>query len=86
MIRSQDHMAPWIFFTLGGLCIHLIWQEGRNEVFYLMMHSTHFTYGYVLHMLKDHSDGDRGNRVLPLGLFFLISSKGSFICNIPQIG
>ena len=37
--------------------------SGRKEMFYLMMHSTHFIlwlYG-VGHMVKDHSDSERGN-------------------------
>ena len=56
-------------------------KEGRKEMFYLTTHSTHFIYGYkgVRHMVKDHSDSEKGN---PL----LISSKGSFICTIPQTG
>ena len=34
----------------------------------------------VRHMVKDHSDMETGDPLLPLhGLFFLISSKGSFI-------
>ena len=33
-----------------------------------------------------HSDSERGNPLLPHGLLFLISSKGSFICTIPQTG
>ena len=35
------------------------------------------------HMVKDHSDSERGNPLLPHGLFFPINSKGSFICTIP---
>ena len=31
------------------------------------------------HMVKDHSDSERGNPLLPHGLFFVISSKDSFI-------
>ena len=39
----------------------------------------------IRHVVKDHSA--RGNLLLPLhGLLFLISSKESFICNIPQTG
>ena len=34
-------------------------------------------------MVKDHSDSERGNLLLPHGLLPLISSKGSFICIIP---
>ena len=33
----------------------------------------------VGHMVKDHSDSERGNLLPPHGLLFPISSKGSFI-------
>ena len=49
-------------------------------MFYLNTHSTHFIYGYMVsHMVKDHSDIERGNPLPPHGLLFTISSKGSFI-------
>ena len=38
----------------------------------------------VRHMVKDYSDIERRNPLLPHGLLFLINSKGSFICIIPQ--
>ena len=61
--------------------------EGRKEMFYLMIHSTHFIYGYIASdMVKDHSDSERGNPLPPHGLLFLISNKGSFICTVPQTG
>ena len=56
--------------------------KGRKEMFYLMMHSTHFIlrlYG-VGHMVKDHSDSEKGNPLPPHGLLFPINIKGSFIC------
>ena len=36
----------------------------------------------VRHMVKDHSDSERGNPLSSHRLLFPISSKGSFICNI----
>ena len=45
----------------------------------------HILYG-VRHMVNDHSDSERGNLLPPHGLLFSISSKGSFICIIPQTG
>ena len=39
----------------------------------------------VRHMVKDHSDSERGNPLLPHGLLFSINSKGSFICIILYI-
>ena len=44
------------------------------------------SYG-VRHMVKDHSDSERGNPLPPLyGLLFPISIKCSFICTIPHRG
>ena len=40
----------------------------------------------VRHMVKDHSDSEKGNPLPPHSLFFPINSKGSFICIIPQTG
>ena len=40
----------------------------------------------VTHMVKDHTDSERGNPLTPHVLLFPISSKGSFICTIPQTG
>ena len=40
----------------------------------------------VRHMVKDHSDSEKGNLLPPHSLLFPISSKGSFICTIPQTG
>ena len=66
-------------------CSVLVILESRKEgnvlfndtlnTFYLRL------YG-VRHMVKDHSDSERGNPLLPHGLLFPISSKGLFICTI----
>ena len=38
-------------------------KEGRKEMFYLTTHSTFYLQLYgVRHMVKDHSDSERGNR------------------------
>ena len=62
--------------------------EGRKEMFYLTMHSTHFIIWLcgIGHIVKDESDSERGIPLPLHGLFFPISSKGSFICIIPQRG
>ena len=61
--------------------------EGRKEgnvlfnnalkTFYLRL------YG-VGHIVKDHSDSERGNPLPPHGLLFHISSKDSFISTTPE--
>ena len=38
----------------------------------------------VRHMVKDHSDSEKGNLLPPHRLLLSINSKGSFICTIPQ--
>ena len=38
------------------------------------------------HMVKDHSDSEKGNPLSPHRLLFPINSKGYFICTIPQTG
>ena len=61
-------------------------QVSERKCFYLTTHSTHFylrLYG-VTHMVKDHSDSEEGNPLPPHGLLFPISSKGSFMCIIPD--
>ena len=46
-----------------------------------MMHSTHFIYSY---MVKDHSDNERGNLLLPLHeLLFPIIHQGVFYVHHP---
>ena len=62
--------------------------DGRNEGNVLFNNALYFIYSYngIGHMVKDHSDSERGNPLPPHGLLFLISSKGSFIYTIPQTG
>ena len=65
-----------------------VWEDliggcpGRNgalNTFYLRL------YGVRL-MVKDHSDNERGKLLPPYRLLFPISSKGCFMCIIPQTG
>ena len=63
-------------------------KEGRKEMYYSTTHSTHFylrLYG-VGHMVKEHSDSERGNPLPPHGLLFSTGRKSTFICTIQQTG
>ena len=40
----------------------------------------------VIHMVKDHSDSEKGNPLPLHSLGFPINSKGYFTCTIPQTG
>ena len=55
---------------------NILFNDALNT-FYLRL------YG-VRHMVKDHSDSQRGNPLPPHGLLFPINSRGSFICTIPD--
>ena len=57
---------------------NVLFNDALN-IFYLWL------YG-VRHMVKDHSDSEKGNPLPPHRLLLSINSKGSFICAIPQTG
>ena len=61
--------------VLGRKEGNVLFNDALNT-FYLRL------YG-VRHMVKDHSDSEKGNPLPPHRLLFLINSKGSFICIIP---
>ena len=67
-----------LILLLGRKEGNILFNDALNT-FYLRL------YG-VRHMVKDYSDSEKGNLLPPHGLLFLISSKGSFICTIPQTG
>ena len=75
-ILFYGHHVVWYQYF-----VHIVQYEGRKEMFYLTMHSTHFMYSYMA--------SDIWLRTIlivrkPHRLLFPINSKGSFICTIPQ--
>ena len=58
----------------------------RNVLFNDALNTFYLRLYGVRHMVKDHSDSERGNPLPPHRLLFSINSKGSFICTIPQTG
>ena len=86
---SAIHIKPRYPFGHGTLYVMYVCTSVRKEgnvlfndalnTFYLRL------YG-VRHMVKDHSDNEKGNPLPPHRLLFPINSKGSFICTIPQRG
>ena len=62
-------------------CYHLKERRFFNDAlntFYLWLYS-------IGHMVKDHGDSEKAKPALHRFLFF-ISTKGSFVCIIPQTG
>ena len=64
-----------------SLC-HQVLKEG-NVLFNDTLNTFYLRLYGVGHMVKDHSDSERGNPLPPHGLLFPISNKGSFICTTP---
>ena len=64
---------------------HVDSKEG-NVLFNDALNTLYIRLYGVRHMVKDHSDSERGNPLPPHGLLFPINSKGTFICTIPQTG
>ena len=59
-------------------------KERKGNVLFNDALNTFYLWLYgIRHMVKDHSDSERGN---PHGLLFSIDIKGSFICTIPRTG
>ena len=72
-------MKPYLSFNIQAfykLFINVLFNDALNT-FYLRL------YG-VRHMVKDHSDSEKGNPLPPHRPLLSINSKGSFICTIPD--
>ena len=71
-------------------CLHFSfvvfsWKEG-NVLFKDALNTFYLRLYGIRHMVKDHSDSEKGNPLPPHRLLFPINSKGYFICTMPQIG
>ena len=94
---QTKHSVPYVKFTSPSLlllfclnrhsdvyyCCYFVRNE-ENALFNDALNTFCSRLYGVRHMVKVHSDSERGNPAPPHGLLFLISSKGSFICIIPQ--
>ena len=61
-------------------------ERERNVLFNDALNTFYLRLYGVRHMVKDHSDSEKGNPLPPHRLLLSINSKGSFICTIPQTG
>ena len=69
------------------LLVVVVEERKKGNVLFNDALNTFYLQLYVFrHMVADHSDSDRGNPLPSHMLLFPISSKGSFICTIPQTG
>ena len=63
-------------------CIYS-YERDRNILFNDALNTFYLRLYGVRHMVKDHSDSEKGNPLPPHRLLLSINSKGSFICTIP---
>ena len=61
-------------------------EKERNVLFNDALNTFYLRLYGVRHMVKDHSDSEKGNPLPPHRLLLSINSKGSFIYTIPQTG
>ena len=57
-----------------------------NVLFNITLNTFYLRLYGVRHMVKDHSDSEKGNLLSLHRLLLSINSKSSFICTIPQTG
>ena len=75
----------WVFFFFGGVGGGVQLAKEGNILFNNILNTFYLRYMKSV-MVNYHSDSKRRNLLPPHGLLFPISSKGSFICIIPQTG
>ena len=75
-----------VYAPLQTVLMEIMNKEGKTFLFNDALNTFYLQLYGVRHMVKDHSDSEKGNLLPPYGLLFLNSSKGSFICIIPQTG
>ena len=61
-------------------------ERERNVLFNDTLNTFYLRLYGVRHMVKHHSDSEKGNLLPPHRLLLSINSKDSFICTIPQTG
>ena len=88
-IRSRKY----IFFHVLRLSVNpyeaVAFHNGereRNVLFNDALNTFYLRLYGVRHMVKDHSDSEKGNPLPPHRQLLSINSKGYFICTIPQTG
>ena len=77
-----------MFYLMMDFSYLYLWlyAEGGNVLFNDALNTFYLRLYGIGHTVKDHSDSERGNPLPPHRQLFPISSKGSFICTIPQTG
>ena len=79
--NKRNHFVnfqTWAYHNCGP-----VEERERNVLFNDALNTFYLRLYGIRHMVKDHSDSEKGNPLPPHRLLFLISSKVFFICTIP---
>ena len=82
-LPGSEHAGPVHCTTRRNQQIR---ERERNVLFNDALNTFYLRLYGVRHMVKDHSDSEKGNPLPPHRLLLSINSKGSCICTIPQTG
>ena len=74
----------FVHMSAGVTLIYLQKERKGNALFNDALNTFYLRLYGIRHMVKDHSDSEKGNLLPPYMLLFPINSKGSFICTIPD--
>ena len=86
-VRIYISSSYKVFNCHSEICqLHHNTKRERNVLFNDILNKFYLRLYGVRHMVKDHSDSEKGNPLPPHRLLLSINSKGSFICTIPQTG
>ena len=80
------HIGRFYFFKTLTVPVWRRERERENVLFNDALNTFYLRLYGVRHMVKDHSESEKGNPLPPHRLLLSINSKGSFICTIPQTG
>ena len=83
LILKKWWVSLQFYTAMASLCRPF---KERNVLFNNVLNTLYLWLYGIRYMAKDYSYSKKGNLLPPHGLLFLISSKGSFICIIPQTG
>ena len=78
-LRSKYYKNVYTLLVHEDIFLKQIVERERNVLFNDTLNIFYLRLYGVRHMVKDHSDSERGNPLPPHGLLFPINNKGSFI-------
>ena len=86
LLFSISNKGSFICIIPRSYILLLMGERERNVLFNDAFNTFYLRLYGVRHMVKDHSDSEKGNPLPQHRLLLSINSKGSFICTIPQTG